>query len=54
VDAVEVVRCKDCKRGKHPDSTRMVWKYVNCALYDPMPLMRSDDFCSYGKRRDDE
>lgn len=54
VDAVEVVRCKDCKCGKYPDSTKLVGKYVNCALYDPMPLMRSDDFCSYGERRSDE
>ena len=54
VDAVEVVRCKDCKCGKYPDSTKLVGKYVNCALYDPMPLMRSDDFCSYGERRADE
>lgn len=53
-DAVEVVRCKDCKCGKYPDSTKLVGKYVNCALYDPMPLMRSDDFCSYGERRADE
>lgn len=53
-DLVAVCRCKDCKCGKPPDSTRMVGKYVNCALYDPMPLMRSDDFCSYGERRADK
>lgn len=53
VDMVAVVRCKDCKCGKHPDSTKLVGKYVNCALYDPMPLMRSEDFCSYGERRTD-
>ena len=50
-DLQPVVRCKDCKGGKYPGSTRLVGKYVCCALYDPMPLMRSDDFCSYGERR---
>ncbi len=52
VDAVPVVRCKDCKCGKHPESTLMAGKYVNCALYDPMPMMRCNDFCSYGERKD--
>ena len=52
VDAVEVVRCKDCKCGKHPDSTRLIGKLVKCALYDPMPMMRRNDFCSYGERKD--
>ena len=52
-DMVAVVRCKDCKCGKYPDSTKLVGKCVYCALYDPMPLMRCDDFCSYGERRAD-
>ena len=51
VDAVEVVRCKDCiyyETGKdylpycnHPDSG---------IAYFP----EEDDFCSYGERRDDD
>ena len=52
VDAVEVVRCKDCKCGKYPESIRLVGKFVKCALYDPMPMMRCNDFCSYGERKD--
>jgi hypothetical protein len=58
VDAVEVVRCKDCKwyqegkllapnkfcfRLKHPKEDRKIG-------YNYAP----DDFCSYGERRDDE
>ena len=54
VDAVEVVRCKDCKCGKQPEMTSLVGKYVKCALYNPMPMMRSSDFCSYGERRTDD
>ena len=53
VDAVEVVRCKDCKCGKQPKSTMFIGKFVNCALYDPMPMMRCNDFCSRGERRND-
>lgn len=56
VDAVEVVRCKDCKyynlsellgpnkfcfRLKHPTENRVIG-------YNFAP----DDFCSYGERRD--
>ena len=54
VDAVEVVRCKDCKCGKPARNTVLADKVVNCALYDPMPIMRCDDFCSYGERREGE
>ena len=38
VDAVEVVRCKDCKSWKNGDCYRQ-------------ELTRPDDFCSYGERR---
>ena len=54
VDAVEVVRCKDCKCAKPPRNTKYVGTYVWCALYDPAPMMRCDDFCSYGERREGE
>ena len=49
VDAVEVVRCKDCKHywlpqgfcthDRHEYQTQAVWQ-------------EDDDFCSYGERRD--
>lgn len=50
VDAVKVVRCRDCILSRHPQSTALVGEFVQCAMYDPMPLMRCSDFCSYGTR----
>ena len=50
----KLVRCKDCKCGKRPKTAMFVGKFVNCALYDPMPMMRCNDFCSYGERREGE
>jgi ABC-type ATPase with predicted acetyltransferase domain len=52
VDAVEVVRCNDCKH------------FVQGEIYDPCECMKwtvkwgvayvkPDDFCSYGERRND-
>ena len=49
IDAVEVVRCKDCKHYKeHPTSKRMC-----CYAHLLTPhYMREDGFCSYGERID--
>ena len=44
VDAVEVVRCRDCKY--HEDTP--VIGFEHCCLYGL--TMRYNDFCSYGKR----
>ena len=44
VDAVEVVRCKDC-RHYYPD-TLSCRKLICCANWYP------EDFCSYGERKD--
>ena len=51
VDAVEVVRCKDCKHGceDHEDAY-----LCNNAYYGLMGFTRGDDFCSYGERKDNE
>ena len=46
VDAVEVVRCKDCKRYSQSSL---------CNLYLSVSHeMKPDDFCSYGERREGE
>lgn len=46
VDAVEVVRCKDCKRYSQSGL---------CNLYLSVSHeMKPDDFCSYGERREGE
>ena len=45
VDAVEVVRCKDCIRYLQIDE---VWGRCPVIPY----LLRKKDFCSYGLRKD--
>ena len=46
VDAVEVIRCKDCKWRGEP----------GCAVYivDESDRPKDDDFCSWGERKEDE
>ena len=50
VDAVEVVRCKDCKHY-------MLWEDSDdkktCAKSIGLMVSSPDDFCSYGERRTD-
>ena len=50
VDAVEVVRCKDCKHfGGHGVC------HCHAADENGTPIfVREDDFCSYGERRTNE
>lgn len=45
VDAVPVVRCKDCKYYK-PDEFE-----CGCDFAGGLPYVKADDFCSYGQRR---
>ena len=50
VDAVEVVRCKDCKHymlWEDSEYKRTCSKSIGLMISDP------DDFCSYGERKDD-
>ena len=47
VDAVPVVRCKDCKRGK-PDT--ICDDYTACEYRQT--IMPNSGFCSYGERKD--
>ena len=59
IDAVEVVRCKDCKYSCNPIPEDV--GFVEC-LYcsDPrrepgeeMAIVGYDDFCSYGERKEE-
>ena len=55
VDAVEVVRCKDCKHWIHMedgigDCTSRRFHLDGHAD----PCMCANDFCSYGERKDDD
>lgn len=50
IDAVPVVRCKDCKWFK----TNYMWNGQECKIcvIEPYePVRKPDDFCSYGERR---
>lgn len=49
-DAVEVVRCRDCKFGMHFGDPEDEW--INCMNLHGKPLMPFDGFCSYGERKD--
>ena len=53
VDAVEVVRCKDCKHCFFDLSGR---DYHICMKngFLSMNRVKEDDFCSYGERRTDD
>ena len=46
-DMQEVVRCKNCKH------LRVLDMYVECSQAH-MGIVRPDDFCSYGERKDEE
>ena len=50
-DAVEVVRCEDCKYSKHLKQYPKVntWK---CTLTDV--VYRADDYCRYGERKNED
>ena len=51
IDAVPVVRCKDCKHGELDEAERddyYLCHYHGCDWND------GDHFCSYGERRSDE
>lgn len=48
IDAVPVVRCKDCKNYGHNFENDTYCKSVN-GLTDP----EEDDFCSYGEPKED-
>ena len=48
VDAVEVVRCRECKFGTHFGDLEDEW--INCGKLHGEPLMPYDGFCSYGER----
>lgn len=48
IDAVEVVRCRDCKYYKRiPNSGWLV-----CTEFRGLTIPDSDDFCPYGERKD--
>ena len=57
-DVVEVVRCKDCKNAYinsfSAQSGIALCKLLTNRANGEQMLMRQDDFCSYGERKDGE
>ena len=52
VDAVEVVRCKDCKHYK-PRNQSVHWEQkALCCARSAQLKFPADGFCSYGERKD--
>ena len=50
IDAVEVVRCKECEHG-HPIETGQ----IRCYRTELWHMnYEENDFCSYGERREDD
>ena len=62
IDAVPVVRCRDCKHSDaecHKDGLRYCMRGIRADDYNetgyvyPLEVViRDDDFCSYGERKD--
>lgn len=53
VDAVPVVRCKDCKWWK----TNYSWngkEHKVCVIEPYEPVRKPEDYCSRGERKDDD
>ena len=53
VDAVPVVRCKDCIHRHYVDMGDDIGAIGGCRLFGT-PMMTCNDFCSYGERREGE
>lgn len=52
VDAVPVVRCRECKHGVKVDDQGK-WFYCRMTCAKGLAVVRKDDFCNYGERRGD-
>ena len=46
MDAVPVVRCRECKHRKYDDIFGMIW----CNRDSCTKRVKPDDFCSYGEK----
>lgn len=54
VDAVQVVRCRDCKHYKRGEVLCEELCWVEKTVSGNKYLRRPDDFCSRGERRDND
>ena len=53
-DAVPVVRCEECKHARQVDTKEPKYKCVHICRYGATQWLDSNDFCSYGEKRDAE
>ena len=53
LDAVPVVRCRECKHYRENERCSMSAVYRHCALHKGLAMVTPDSFCSYGERRED-
>ena len=54
VDAVEVVRCKDCIHWYEPEETCLKIYSDGAVSAYAWQFRKPDDFCSYGERKDND
>ena len=54
LDAVEVVRCKDCKHYGCELTNYIGRTQQFCNLHKGLVVVDRDSFCSYGERKDNE
>lgn len=54
VDAVEVVRCKDCRYWRHEVDTHTHWVCRQHSYIDRLIHTAPDFFCADGKRREND
>jgi DNA-binding CsgD family transcriptional regulator len=52
-DYVDVVRCKDCMWSRKVDDQEPKYRCVNITRYGSSQWLDSNDYCSYGERKDD-
>ena len=48
IDAVEVVRCKDCANRYYDESRNLYY----CTMYYGMGDVHDENYCSFGERKD--
>ena len=51
IDAVPVVRCKDCEHFRE-NIDRHGGVHMNCIKSNHIPKVEAEHFCSYGERKD--
>ena len=53
IDAVEVVRCKDCKHRQTDECPMFFEEQIDITEYIIHDYTRDDGYCSWGERRED-